>query len=178
MNGLSELSDTINNLSATHTEIKRALRNSINSTATNARKFAINEISTKTALTKEFVEKKIRVKRTTEDNLTAEVLANSRRIPLKQYDPSITYQGTRGSVFADYSMLRDKELIGNRTFANPSSNRVFRRKGTKAYPIYSPTGPSITHHWTRIGDDAAQQANDELLKLFINRLRAQIRKRK
>lgn len=154
------------------------MRNSINSTALNARKLAISEISTKTALEKDVVEKKTRVKRTKQDSMIAEVLATKSRLPLKLYDPTITYQGTRGSVYVDYSMLREKELMGNRTFANPKNDKIRRRKGPKTYPIFSPTGPSVAHHWSRIATDITNQANDELLKVFVDKLRAQIKKRK
>lgn len=118
-------------------------------------------------------------KASTLQNMESQVLASTKRPPLTDYDFTVAFKGTQGTVSADISMLRNIQVIQNNTFVNPKNRKkILRRKGPKAYPVSRPTGPSITHHWTRIGDEAAKQANDELLKLFINRLRAQIRKRK
>lgn len=162
---------------ATQAEIKRALRNAVNATASNARKMAIDKIGSQTGLGKELVKEKTRVKGTTQDSMVAEVHATKTRISLEQYKPTIIFRGTRGSVYIDYSMLRGQELIAHRTFSNPAKGKIRRRKGAKAYPIYSPSGPSVSHHWDRISEEIKNKANENLVRLFTEKLEKQIAKR-
>ena len=109
----------------------------------------------------------------------AKVNANKARVPLTQYSPKITFNGTRGTVHADVSMLRQRQVISNKTFANPKNpTKIMRRRGKKAYPVFSPTGPSVVHHWTRIKDETIKIANELLVKNFTEKLQAQIEKRK
>ena len=162
---------------ATQREIKNALRKAINAAASSARKMAIDEIGTQTGLGRSFVRDKIRLNRTSQTSMTAEVLATKTRVSLEHYNPNIVYRGTRGSIYIDFSMLRGQELIGHRTFSNPSKGTIKRRKGSKAYPIYSPRGPSVSHHWDRISDSIKQKANADLVNLFTAKLEAQINKR-
>ena len=153
------------------------MRNAVNATASNARKLAIGRIGSETGLGKDFVRAKTRVKGTTQTEMTAEVLATKTRPSIEQYNPSVLYQGTRGSVYADVSMMRGKELIAFRTFSNPVSGKIWRRKGAKAYPISRPSSPSVAHHWNRISAEIKDKANSELVRLFKEKLDAQINKR-
>lgn len=142
-----------------------------------ARKTAISRIGAETGLGKNYVKEKTRVKGTTQTEMTAEVLATKTRPSIEQYNPSVLYQGYRGSVYADISMLRGKELIKHRTFSNPSSGKIWRRKGPKTYPISHPSAPSVAHHYSRISDDVKRQANADLVRLFKEKLEKQIAKR-
>jgi hypothetical protein len=161
-------------------EIDRALRNAVNATATLAKKEAISRIVGNIGMAKKDVSSRIIATPSTQTDLTAKVSASTRRLPLRYYNPSVTYSGTRGTVTADVSMIRGEQVITGGVFVNPKSGlkKIFRRVGKKAYPIMNATGPSMSHQFERIKPELIALSNENLLTLFETKLQAQIQKRK
>lgn len=110
--------------------------------------------------------------------MESQVLASTKRPPLTDYDFTVAFKGTQGTVSADISMLRNIQVIQNNTFVNPKNRKkIMRRKGPKAYPVSIPTGPSVSHQFDRITSDLVKEGNEFLIKSFEEKLEAQINKR-
>lgn len=162
---------------ATATELRKASRNALSATATFARKQAVNEIVSNTPLEKDLVTNFFTIKRPKQSDTYSEVTASKKRIPIKEYQPTILYDKTRGTVTADISVLRDKQVLGNRVFANPINEKIRRRTTPKRFPISNVTGPSINHHFGRVLSNIIPSIDDFLLKSFEEKLTKQFNKR-
>lgn len=162
---------------ATEKELQNAKRNAVSSAATFARKQAVNEIISKTPLDKDSVKDSFSIRRPKQNEDFSEVTASKKRIPIKNYQPEISYNGTRGTVHADISTLRDKQTLTGRVFANPKNSKIRRRLTPKRFPISNVTGPSINHHFGRILQNIIPTIDDFLLKAFEEKLQKQFNKR-
>jgi len=162
---------------ATAKELKNAKRNAVSTTATFARKQAVNEIISNTPLDKDFVKDLFSIRRPKQNEDFSEVTASKKRIPIKEYQPDISYNKTRGTVTADISVLRDKQVLGNRVFANPVNDKIRRRTTPKRLPISNVTGPSINHHFGRVLPNLIPTIDEFLLKSFEEKLEKQFNKR-
>lgn len=116
---------------ATNDELKKAGRNAVSASATFARKQAVNEIINNTPLEKDFVKDSFIIKRPKQSEDFSEVTASKKRIPIKEYQPTISYDKTRGTISADISTLRDKQTLTGRVFANPVNDKIRRRTTPK-----------------------------------------------
>lgn len=170
--------ETVQNyFSATEKELKNAKRNAVSSTATFARKQAVEIIISKTPLDKDFVKDSFIIKRPKQNEFFSEVIASKKRIPIKSYQPDISYNKTRGTVFADISVIRDKQTLSGRVFANPVNDKIRRRTTPKRLPISNVTGPSVNHHFGRIISELISPIDDFLFKSFEKKLEKQFKKR-
>lgn len=176
LEGQESILDT---LDLTSKEIQRGLRNTVSATATALKRFAADEISKETGLKKTNVNKHISVTRPTQAKIEAIVSPLTKRISISSYTPKITYRGSRGTAFADISMIRAVQKLENRIFSNPVKKKVvFQREGETAYPIKGATGPSVNHHFGRIIDKVLAEGRKQVIELFIKKLEDQIRKRR
>lgn len=177
---IKNLKQTLENFPLMQNRINAALRETVNATATRIRTVAIKRIQDETGLDKDLVSDKIEINRAkaSKDNLEAIVEASNKRITLSHYDPIASFRSfiiTRGTVNADISMLRSRQIIEDRKFINIKHSKIpFQREGSAAFPISVPTGPSVGHHMSRITDDLIEKGNEVINGILEKRLYKQL----
>lgn len=174
---MTELKSVIDNFKVTRQELKRGLRNSVNQVISNARKIAVKRISEETGLAAKTVRNNLRQESAKQESFNAKLYATTTRKTISAYKPSLSFKGSRGTISADISMLRQKQEIGNRAFAT-KSKKLFRRLGNTAYPIVIATGPSVEHQYSRIAQEIIEEINRDLIAIVSEKFIAQLKKRK